>query len=223
MKNQKNIVGAELMLKNALGLRSSAEALAHESKYGYATSLLILAAEEALKAVVYYSAGVGIALDPDGVNKYQKSHRKRHRLTSALLVMSYYVEKSRLAVGDEIGVERKIVEILKLLFADVQNGEIPDRVSEVIEWWKCANQLKQKGMYVDEESDGWSAPSQFSQDTYDEVYESVRPIIDGARFIRLIERCGYTVELKRLFDIDYDALGSELAIEFQLKNDISGF
>ena len=219
MRNEKHIAGAELMLNNALGLRSSAEELARSERYGYATSLLILAAEEALKAVVYYSAGNGMDLDPDGLETYQRSHKKRHGLARALLVIVYYVDKIGSEADDWGAVGEDIVEVFKKLFTDVQNNDVPEQVRTVLHWWKRANDLKQKGLYVDGEPDGWSTPCKVSRDIYDETYEAVKPILDGARLIRVLERRGCITDLRRTLDIDYDAIETRLAVELQLPND----
>lgn len=221
IRNEKYITGAELMLSNALNLRSSAEDLARSERYGYATALLFLAAEEALKAVVYYSAGNGIDPDPDGVENYHKSHKKRHGLARALLVSFYYAEKTGSKMDNRGALGQAIAEVIKQLVADVQNDELPEQVRTVLQWWKRANDLKQRGMYVDEEPDGWSAPSEVSQDTYKEAYESVKPIINGARFIRVLERSGYITEFRRMLDIDYDALEKCLAVELGIKEEPS--
>lgn len=209
------------MVRNALSLRSSAETLAHSAKYGHAISLLVLAAEEAVKAVLYYSAGNGLQIDPAGINDYKKLHKKRHGLACALLIIACYVEKSASEADDRDAVGENIIEVLKQLFADVQNDEVPERARAVLQWWKGANDLKQKGMYVDDEGDGWSTPSKVSQDTYDVAYESVKPIIDGARLIRVLERTGYNFEFRRMFDNNYDALERRLAVELRLEDELS--
>lgn len=221
IKNEKRIAGAKLMLSNALSLRSAAEDLARAARYGYATSLLVLAAEEALKAVLYYSAGNGLELHPDGLENYQRSHKKRHGLACALLIIVYYVEKTGLEVDDWGAIEERIVEVFKQLFLDVKNHAVPEQVHAVLHWWQRANDLKQKGMYVDEEPGGWSAPSEVSQGTYNETYGFVKPIIDGARVIRVLERSGYISEFRRMFDIDYDALERQLAVELRLEGEPS--
>ena len=216
MKREAGITGAELMLNNAVKLRSSAEALARIEHYGHATSLLILAAEEALKAIVFCASANGIEVDPEGEIKYKRWHKARHGLASKLLFIGTYIKRNDIVVNDAECIDRKIINVLRRLYEDVQSDEVPEEVYATLSWWKGANDLKQRGMYVDEAPGGWVTPSEFPRGTYVEAYNAVGPIIDAARIIRVLEKRGYVGELKSFVEVDYVALERELVTELRL-------
>lgn len=164
--------GFEHTHENAKYLLSSAKLLAKNNKIGPATSLAILAGEEALKSFLLLCK----ALEVDGptrLSTYFKSHQTKHETIRLLQILSKPMEYLCDSVQDWLQKraedpsqvpERPWPDIIPKFQLWVKHN-ITNSESEISlenDWWKHANLRKNEGFYVDFKGDAWKLPSKLS-------------------------------------------------------------
>lgn len=186
--------GAAHAIENAQRLKDSAAALAEREDYASGISLLVLAAEEAVKAFLFSLHIIESPLPNDLVQDLLRHHRVRHAFSSALTLLSGELE---LAVDAEIRArdeelekwkERdvnpedpapgRIAVIARLLdgatqrvMSQIQPTEEWIEESAEAEWWENANRLKMAGLYVDPTDEGWQTPQELDEEDYREAVQ----------------------------------------------------
>lgn len=157
-----------LVAANAQEFYRSGEMLCGEGLYGKAISMLILGAEEYVKALC-------LMLDAYGCNtrkipsmeKIFFSHDPRHRLSRDFLTvwnglsnfLSISVSKSFSSNANQV-----INGLVNLLLADDQR-----------EWWQLADKLKQNGFYADYRDELW-IPASLNRADYEKAWSYTREI-----------------------------------------------
>jgi len=208
--NPSLIEGALLSVDNARSLFDSAKCVADTKCYGAAISLLILSSEEAVKAMVSYAFGIGFQFDPDGMKKYFQSHKFRHEtVVSAATIMSYSMSHSDMALSEE-KFRDGFINICKNIINDHDGKGFSSEVVELRKWWKGANNLKNKGLYVDVVNGDWITPKDLSKDDYLIALRYVEPVINLARLAKILHMRGVPKEIEELLSFDFDKIFNSL-------------
>ena len=163
--------GAREATSNARNLFHSSEILANNKLYGPATSLAILAAEEAIKGMTYaYCSVSGIdEVRELELNKHVKKHElglyyyALHYITARLVHFVSYLEDRR-----DLSVEEKTKEIEKFVNkyqSDFDQNKIRE-IALVNEWKKHSNKTKNDCLYVDTYKGHWRNPVNTSRKSY---------------------------------------------------------
>ncbi|MGD2095367.1 MAG: AbiV family abortive infection protein [Phycisphaerales bacterium] len=168
--------GFEHTHENAKYLLSSAKLLSKNNKIGPATSLAILAGEEALKSFLLFCKALQIDI-PARLSIYFKSHQTKHNTIRLLQVLSKPMEylfdsaqdwlKKRAEDPSQVP-ERPWPYIIPKFQLWVKHN-ITDPTSEVSlenNWWEHANLMKNEGFYVDFKVNTWKIPSKLSTHEY---------------------------------------------------------
>lgn len=150
--------GAQLMASNAAQLYKSAEAVAGGKCYGPAVSLLILSAEEAIKALAYAYA----AISDSGIKEIEKdfrTHKIKHTYGS-LIGMFTDVMPKILERAVSIDEDEDTPAFLKRIrFSEYAKKICGGHENEKLEaWCENANNMKNAGFYVDFVDGAWRAP-----------------------------------------------------------------
>lgn len=153
---------------NAQEFYRSGEILCGEGLYGKAISMLILGAEEYVKALCLMLDGYGCNTRKiQGMEKIFFTHDPRHRLSRDFLtvwtVLSEFLSISA-SKSFASNVKQAISGIVNLITADDQR-----------EWWLSADKFKQNGFYVDYIDEPWT-PATLNRTDYEKAWSYTREI-----------------------------------------------
>jgi AbiV family abortive infection protein len=191
----KCLAGAEVTVDNAKTLLQSAKTLAEVGQYGPASSLIVLAGEEAFKAMTLLIRYKGLEIDDEMERwrtKMLSQHQPRHDVGTWMVLMKRLIDAT--VAGMEAYTEHyeeneeKAKEARMKVMTDRANQLLDDENEEVqqlqkeIDWWQNADELKQQGFYVDYGSQGWSSPNDLTQEDFIESKQVVEEAIDLASF-----------------------------------------
>ena len=166
---------------NAITLLESAQIIAGIGYYGLASSLLILSMEEFIKyQIVLHNAGDEEAFDKDEVAGVFRRHKVKHSLLiefqqslSADSNRAFEEEMFKFATNQMVNEKDKEVEanrfmnigsFIGIAFKEINLNET-DRI-EFIDWLTRADELKNKGLYVNLLSSPKSFPSDVGKEEY---------------------------------------------------------
>ena len=168
LKPSEAYIGFNYCIDNSFRLHSAAEKVSKQSYFGIATSLLVLSAEEGIKALLLLLK----MHFPDKKYKVEhifKDHVKKHNLSRDIFDKWKHI----LISYDEMLKDlRKEFPSIKSFHRDVLKQKFDVKLKEKYlaedktvgkadrKWWNNANKLKNKGFYVDyTENEGWILPS----------------------------------------------------------------
>ena len=153
------IPGFQNSLQNANSLFQTANELADNNKYGYAISLLILASEEAIKAIMLLrSYHLGI-IDYSELGEIFTRHKVKLDLIASLMWFAYPFKilmpeierklseptnESQLEIQQEI--EKKTEQFVNWYREQLDNKR--SDLWKIFSWWQKANNVKLSGLYV---------------------------------------------------------------------------
>ena len=201
--------GYEIAIENARRLYFIAEKSAQENIFSIASSLSILAAEEALKASFLLVRHFAPEEKPDDFDKIFRDHKTKHRYlpeTSDLFeiivellytehgIFKYLFDQIDKYIGKFPDSQKEpLLKARKILLNFLEKTQFQNKekvnIEEAKKWWKKADLLKIRGFYVDQLNDTWHNPGTFTKIQYDEVQNYTRPIIENADKIKeLIEK-----------------------------------
>jgi AbiV family abortive infection protein len=145
---------------NSMRLQNTGKLVGNSEDYGTAVSLLILSAEEQLKAFFVQLEGNGFAFRKSKVLKgLFFNHRPRHALIreafSVWIFFNEWLIKDPLHSGSRQTFASRFLE-------GIGRGYLTKK------WWEKADDLKQRGFYVDYR-DGLINPSTTTKEQYDEA------------------------------------------------------
>lgn len=148
----------------------SAATLASIQEYGHAISHLILGSEELVKALIVYFDGIGLSIrSVKGVKKFFRDHKTRHSFVTLFCMLSLTIKllmklieryKELLHEPEKRDNMTEFEKVL-MLTGKPRTEEIAEecvrvfgnkelnQVSNEIDFWRQADELKQKGFYVD--------------------------------------------------------------------------
>ncbi len=188
--------GFEHTHENAKCLLASARLLATAGKIGPATSLAILAGEEAIKSFLLFCS----ALESSGqepISAYPRSHQRKHDAIRLLRVLSKPVEYLCNSLQDWLQKraedpsqvpERPWPDIIPKFHAWVEHS-ITDPASEMSlenDWWKQANQRKNEGFYVDFKGGTWKLPSMLTPNECSQAIGYSEAVVEALDMIRAV-------------------------------------
>jgi len=138
----------ETVLQNSVEHLTIADILAENKKYGSAITHTVLASEEMTKALILYVNGIGIRLsNVKGFKSFFYNHTPRHKLTNFMLFFHLFLKPlNELFQNIKTNTNISKDEINKLL--DNYTSDFEDTIED-IGWWTMADDLKNKGLYVD--------------------------------------------------------------------------
>lgn len=184
-------------IKNAIILQETAKYAAENNNYGVATSLMILSIEEVIKAQVLFFQGVGIRVHRiKNANKIFSSHKDKHQVATQLQfskiiegfikAINYEPKEKKYKTGVRfmdslLGGLHDIVNILQPV---TLISKSIDQMSANVEWLKKANDIKNKGFYVDYKSDV-ELPQNITFDTFEKASSINKECFDLYRIIKL--------------------------------------
>lgn len=202
--------GAILIAKNARELFLASKTLASCGRYGPACSLLVLSAEESWKSVDRYAAAFGLAIDPGGPKNIKGDHRYRHRIIRALVLLYDHVKTIPTDACNTEPRESGVHALLTRIVPQMMSGSFPDKDSETWRWWASANDLKNRGLYVDRTNDGWQSPRDLGESDYLTAMQFVKPFLSGATLVRFLSRNKLPPELYEVLAMDYEAIAKDM-------------
>lgn len=207
---------AEAALINSKSLRKCALECADLGHFGYATSLMVLSVEEAVKAVFSLFLSKNISLDPQIERTYLRSHHVRLRFGQGAFFILHMVQRDYSDVSDDLepnDVPVAVEATLRKLMVMPENEINELKQASGAEWWLKANGLKQRGLYVDVECETLQSPRQITKSDFDQSEEMARRALVAARLARIISK-RMPDYFRLLFGtIDIDTLASELEAE----------
>lgn len=186
--------GYQLALGNAKALKRVAELSALEGEFGIACSINILAAEEAIKAVVILTKHYHPQMDSKDFAEVFTSHKNKHSLIQFLTVLSkisvnmvyekFQEQKKYFDIVDTLPAEeaKRIKERYKYLYKVMdwvkKQKPVVDSFDAALKWWGEANLQKNKGLYVDIIDKKWHNPRNFSKEKYEQERYFTDTLID---------------------------------------------
>jgi len=170
-----------MLLDSAVRLLDCGTALAESGQYGVARSLVILAAEEASRALFYAFYGLGARVSPEALG--HTSHRRRHgfiaeQMRFRRLAFDGFVAgldfKTRAPPSNE--------EIQQgwQKYRSLMDGEPEARRATIDGWWQRASDAKNAGFYVDYIGADWRTPGDISREEYGKAVEIVEEFVENA-------------------------------------------
>lgn len=166
--------GYKLALDNSKALVKVSKKSADLEEYGIACSLNILAAEEAIKAVVILTKHYFPFVSSKDFKEIFKSHKKKHQGIMLLTFLTKYLidhiydkyqtDKhlfdfvEQLPEEESKQLKKKYEYFYKSIEFAKTNKEKSERFDKAIKWWNQANDDKNKGFYVDLVNKKWHNP-----------------------------------------------------------------
>lgn len=178
------------LLENSKVLLKSAELLSQQGNLGVATSLTILGGEELIKAAFLYFHGIGFQfIKIEEFNKVFTSHVPKHQAAQVSELLRFFdafvnidessMEKGGIKTKDKI--HRIVLTFLKKVIAFI---EPISKMSNNIEWWQNADNLKNRGLYVDYR-DELLLPSQVTSSDYEKAVNIITDLSNRFDKIKL--------------------------------------
>lgn len=210
--------GAFLALKNAKSLFAAAQSLSESNNYGLATSTLILSGEEAMKSISIFTKSL---MDENNLKEYEKTDYKKifsdhkfklNSIRSTLGFVSiieasinYLIIPIINAIDNDnyesVGSIRKVGFANFLSFLRNEASDKNTSISKENAWWMKANNLKQKGFYVNKSGDKWESPENIKEENFLEGKKHVIRLLKIAEMIDDIQFDDiFTIEQIHIFN-----------------------
>lgn len=178
--DKKFLEGYRFMIEHAQSLIKSAELLADNKLFGLATSVMIIAAEETVKA--YFTFGK--YADPDSVTEDEfensfKYHSFKFKNIKGMkewgeyfkvLFEEFYMPILLLSEGTSKAKTKKIRQVaFNKAIERLKDSTRKENVNKEKEWWNRAQTIKETGLYVNKTATGWILPSKIAEKDYKET------------------------------------------------------
>lgn len=200
MKENSNInyyQGFSLCCENASNHLKIAE-LSKQISYGIAHAHLVLAGEEAIKAVVLFDINSNPKVKDKDFKKYFSNHKYKHEAIKKFEQVAFFTDgtlniQTESLLSEDINTMtfERMIEIRKenfnkllKFFESLSNEEIKPNVNE--DWWNQADSFKNDGFYVDilEKRGEWKGPFNFSKNHYNKGYKIISEIIEKIQMVK---------------------------------------
>jgi AbiV family abortive infection protein len=184
-------LGYRFAIKNAKAHYKAAKHLARYVNYGIATSHLVLAVEEAIKALILYEASKGFVLSDKDFDLFFSAHKHKHnflkdsltRLDPVNTIGQIIYNVSKRAFGrseknesnpikKKLKGNKKIHEKLESITGEIEHEKI-------VEWLDKANSIRNDGFYIGflRETKFWSTPRYFTKREFEDGCKIVEEVI----------------------------------------------
>ena len=202
MSPQLMIQGCKYCFKNADHLFESALILEKQTKYGPATSLMILAVEEAIKGFAIYNKF--IKAEKFNVKLFFTNHTHKHGVIGAghKLFKHKIIEASKIRkefeqyMHENPNADIKETQQLAMRLYYLRKKEAIQKECKETEdaekrWWQDQNQMKMEGFYVDFKDEQWRSPLEINKHTFNETKKRVEIVIISLRDCRELSMNDY--------------------------------
>jgi AbiV family abortive infection protein len=186
--------GARLAFENAMQLYHSSKLLADSKIYPTANSLLILAAEEASKAIAIKVQCLNPTKLDGTFKKSFEDHKSKIEIIRATVFVSTILKKMVQPEFDSLLLEAekepdfdKRLELLGyhkkksidnfLIWLKTEERD-KNGLSSELKWWKHAKTLKEDGLYLGIGGGGWLEPSKITKTTYNKSLKIIQTYLD---------------------------------------------
>lgn len=196
--------GAKLSIANARDLFDSAAESAGRSRFGIASSLAILCAEECAKAYGLLARAVTGSDESSRLKEYFTNHKTKHEMSRMILTLFRIFARLQsitldVAVDQSIPDEERATHLVNRVSewskAELENTE---NCAEDISQWKVdADRAKQNGFYVDRVGSGWHSPAHIEEGEY---LSRRNYALEFLQILEAIMAYGSLSELRQLFD-----------------------
>lgn len=211
--------GYQLAIGNAKSLHRIAYKSSGLAEYGIATSLNILSAEEAAKALVLLTRAYYPEQDFSDFNEIFSKHDTKHKLLKIyskllpiikiytspekasryiLTLFEKYIPKSNENERSELETHMKNLEKIfnKHFIPNIKKPYKNENLEALVEWWEKANKKKNDGLYVGIKNKKWEFPQNFTQNEFELSSDMTHTVI------------AYTIRIKK-FLIHHSQLSIE--------------
>lgn len=183
------LTGAKNCLSSAEMHYESAKRVAELKHYPIANSLLILAAEEAVKGYVltagFFSVPLPFKISP--IFRYHTSKHVQAEDMEAMVIVAYAIIKAFANPK-----KNWMNQLVQAIISAVTVGMSLDSIkSERTKWWKDANDMKNRGFYVDFRNGAWLTEHRISEEEYQKTLGIVEPFLGGVKYIRGLKESDY--------------------------------
>ena len=163
LTSEKALEGAKQSIKNALELKKSAELLAKQKIWGVANSLLILAAEEGIKAFVLYTkfSTPSYKFEEALIQYLFVDHKVKHEFAKkSFLSLSNGFISFLQTIVSLLGKDKSNfkAEFMKHYEEAEKNKLNEKEVNKIKVFWEQADNNKNKGLYIDFNNNNWLNP-----------------------------------------------------------------
>ena len=173
--------GSMLAVQNSDRLVASAKILAAQGDFATASSLLVLAAEELIKAFIWMIKGMGMHLPLPSQRRFTTDHRTRHEIarfqTFTMYLMGrffdWHFDLQERFKDDTVGLRKARKTEFEKYLDVVRNLDTDHVFNRLMEWWENANRLKNFGLYVDFDGEKWRTPESVGEADYAQSLEVV--------------------------------------------------
>jgi len=193
-----SIAGYRKTSRNALHLLEAAEKT-KTINYGLANSLLILSAEEAVKALMLFSGKFDPESTEEDFDLFFRDHKFKHKtiksvelwknlMTTMLdvqfepivkLIQKAEQEESEPTEEEMLEAKKVGTDKLVLFLREANKNDKTASLSPNDKWWNAANQSKNNGLYVgyDKGVKKWKTPQDVAEEIYIKSYSIVEPFV----------------------------------------------
>src|SRR2546421_197313 len=209
--------GALLSLTNARRHLRVAGMLAEERLFGPASSHVILAQEELAKSYVLTLTSTGTDIPKEMRGQVLRTHDVRHSITFGVLygaMIQAFRVRAALRVQQRHGIKDFPPELRDEFFSELKlelktldsRSRKKNPLIVLLELTAGANDLKERGLYVDFDGKRWTHPGRISQNRFDLVFEVTRRLVrELGGIIRMSHKIGFQVDdsLKELLESQF--------------------
>jgi AbiV family abortive infection protein len=173
----KTFKGIRLCAKNVERHFGIAQMLSAKRMYGPARSHLILAAEEAMKAMMVATVALGFTETEIDLG-FVFGHKGRLALAAMLSIPFGFLEEIRLRAKKSVAPKQGLRRWAEGIEQKVKAGN-PTPLVRFTEWWKQAGNYRNDGFYVDYRADLWKSPGRITKSAY------LQALQKNERFIKM--------------------------------------
>lgn len=201
--------GFKYTFENAERLYTSAELLAAQKHFSVATSLMVLCAEEAIKAFVIFSQAVWPDMFATQFKKYFEDHKTKLETIRGVRGMASLLQKmNELYYGpmlENIESEKEPVKVVKKrsldnLIAALEKETATKKTEMKLEsaWWRQAKTLKEEGLYVGFKNGKWLPTTSVNSRSWKAAHKYVSKLMED---LRITARIGFEdKEIKKMIN-----------------------
>ena len=175
---------------NANDLLKVSDLAAGNGKFGCATSLIILGAEEYSKAIIVllHAHGINIFKINEAVKVF-RDHKAKHEVASAFELLNLLAPIINIIEALSVINFKKphgLLLIIPKLLTEISGGAAESKkVFTNLDWWERADQIKQNGFYVNY-IDELINPKDLDKKQYDEAKTVVSRLKRSYRILNII-------------------------------------
>lgn len=176
--------------KNGDDLLKVSKLSADIGRHGIALSILILGAEEYVKAIVLLLKANGVRVfDVPEIRQIFRDHKKKHEVATFIELANIIEPIIKLSDWNDNRRRRKQLHFWKKINQNIK--ELSDalqtfqQISESYNWWEKADEYKKRGFYVDY-NNKLQTPNDFIKKDYVQAENVVKRLISSYRILNIV-------------------------------------